>query len=86
MFVSGGMLFVGYATAAAGNTWFRIKVAAMCIAAVNAAVYHVWTERRVRDWRDGRGVPIGARAAGIVSIGVWTVVVFAGRMMSYTMF
>jgi hypothetical protein len=86
MFVSGAMLFVGYATAAADNTWFRIKLAALFVAAVNAAVYHVWTERRFRDWHDDRAVPVGARTAGIVSIAVWAVVVFAGRMMSYTMF
>jgi hypothetical protein len=86
MFVSGGMLFAGYATAAAGNTWFRLKLVALCIAAVNALVYHVWTERRLRHVPDDRAVPLGARTAGIVSIAVWAVVVFAGRMMSYTMF
>lgn len=86
MFVSGGMLFAGYATAAADNMWFRIKLLAMVVAAVNAAVYHVWTERRVREWRDDRPVPLGAKTAGIVSIAVWMLVVFAGRMMSYTMF
>jgi hypothetical protein len=27
-----------------------------------------------------------ARAAGVISIVVWTIVIMAGRMMSYTMF
>lgn len=86
MFVSGGLLFVGYANAAYENMWFRIKVAALGMAAVNAALYHLITERRVQQWEAKPTPPIGARIAGLVSIAIWMVVVFAGRMMSYTMF
>ena len=86
MFVTGGMLFVAYATTAYGNIWFRLKLVAMLLAAVNAAAYHVVTERRVERWVGGEPLPLAARAAGLISISVWAVVVFAGRMMSYTMF
>ncbi|MEQ1760663.1 MAG: DUF6644 family protein [Vicinamibacterales bacterium] len=85
MFLSGIVLFVGYATSAYGNTFFRIKLAALLVAGVNAAAYHLFTERQVATWT-GRRLPWPARAAGLVSIGVWTTVVLAGRMMSYTMF
>ena len=40
MFVSGLMLFTAFATAAYENIYFRIKVAAMVLAAINAFVYH----------------------------------------------
>lgn len=85
MFVSGFMLLAGFATAAYDNTYFRIKVAAMLLAALNALVYHRFTERRIAQWDQG-APPTGARAAGLVSICVWAVVIVAGRMMSYTMF
>ena len=85
MFITGVTLFAGFATAAYGNVYFRIKVAAMLLAAVNAFVYHRFTERRSAQW-DAGAPPAGARAAGLVSICVWAIVILAGRMMSYTMF
>ena len=85
MGMSGLMLFAGYATAAYDNLYFRIKVAAMVLAAVNAFVYHRFTERRIAEW-DAGAPPGGARLAGLVSICVWFVVIVSGRMMSYTMF
>ena len=86
MFITGLMLVTAYATAAYGNLYFRIKVSAMVLAAVNALVYHRYTERRIREWDDASPPPTGARFAGLVSICVWAVVIMAGRMMSYTMF
>jgi hypothetical protein len=86
MFVSGGMLLAAYATAAYGNLYFRIKVAAMLLAGVNAVVYHLTAERRLASWDDAGRPPLGARIAGLTSITLWAVVIVAGRMMSYTMF
>ena len=85
MMLSGLMLFAAFATAAYENLYFRIKVAAMVLAAVNAFVYHRYTERRIVEW-DAGAPPSGARLAGLVSICVWFVVIVSGRMMSYTMF
>jgi hypothetical protein len=86
MFVSGGMLFAGYATSAYGNLYFRIKVAALLVAGINAAAYHLVTERRFASLDGEARQPLPARMAGITSIVVWAVVVLAGRMISYTMF
>ena len=83
---SGGMLLAGYATAAYGNTYFRIKVAALCLAALNAWLYHRLTERSIASWNSDRVPPLAARAAGLASIVLWLTVILAGRMMSYTMF
>ena len=86
MAVSGGMLLAGYATAAYGNTYFRIKIAALCLAALNALFYHRVTERTIASWNEATVPPLPARAAGLTSIVLWTAVILAGRMMSYTMF
>lgn len=86
MFITGFMLLAGFATAAYGNLYFRIKVAAMVLAAINAFVYHRSTERRIAEWDSSPQTPVRARVAGLVSIGVWVCVIISGRLMSYTMF
>ena len=40
MFITGFMLLAGFATAAYENVYFRIKIAAMVLAAINAFAYH----------------------------------------------
>jgi hypothetical protein len=86
MFVSGLLLFTGFAVAAYGNLFFRIKIAAMVIAGVNALVFHFSTERNIAAWDDLPGPPLQARIAGLTSAIVWMVAIFSGRLMSYTMF
>ena len=86
MFVSGGLLVAGYATAAHGNVYFRAKLVALALAGVNAVVYHYLADRHRAGWDEHATPPPAARAAGLTSIAVWTVVILAGRMMSYTMF
>jgi len=86
MFVSGGMLLAAYATAAHGNVYFRAKLVALALAGLNALVYHRLAERHRAAWDEHARPPLAARAAGLASLTVWTVVILAGRMMSYTMF
>jgi hypothetical protein len=86
MFVSGAAIFTGYATAAYNNPYFRAKLAMMALAGLNAAFFHVHTQRRLAGWDGWTHPPAPARAAGAISIASWVIVVLAGRMMSYTMF
>ena len=86
MFVSGAILLAAYASAAFENTYFRIKVVALLVAGANAVFYHRVTERQIHRWDEARHPALPARAAGLISIVVCTVVIVAGRMMSYTMF
>src|SRR5690349_20094474 len=50
MFITGGMLFIGYASKAVDNPYFRLKLLAIAGAGVNALVYHVVTEQRRGEW------------------------------------
>ena len=86
MLVTGATLFTAYATLAYGNVFFRVKLAAIALAGTNAAVLHFATQRTSAEWDDAARPPIGARAAGLISIILWVAVMLAGRMMSYTMF
>jgi hypothetical protein len=86
MALSGGALFTGFATAAYGNLAFRVKLAAMALAGVNALVYHLTAERAIARWDAAPRPPLAAKLAGLTSIAAWTVVILSGRVMSYTMF
>jgi len=86
MFLSGGLLFVGYASAAYQNVFFRIKISALALAALNAVLYHLVTERGRVAWDTQARPPAAARVAGLVSILLWATVILCGRLMSYTMF
>ena len=86
MFVSGTFLLAGFATSAYSNFYFRLKVAALLLAGVNAMLYHLVTERRIAEWDQAPKPPGAARIAGVTSIFLWAVIILAGRMMSYTMF
>jgi hypothetical protein len=86
MLVTGATLFTAFASLAYGNVFFRVKMAAIVLAGANAAVLHFVTQRTSAEWDNAARPPIGARAAGFVSIALWVAVMLAGRMMSYTMF
>lgn len=85
-FATGALLFTGYATAAASNTAFRVKVLMLLVAGSNAVVYHWITERERDVWDEWPQPPPAARVAGAVSLMAWATVILCGRMMSYTMF
>jgi hypothetical protein len=86
MFASGVALLAAYATAAFDNLYFRIKLAALVLAGANALFYNRVTERQIRHWDEAATPASPARAAGLISIALWAVVIVSGRMMSYTMF
>jgi hypothetical protein len=86
MVVSGATLFTAFATSAYSNVYFRIKLLAMLLAAINALAFHFATQKTSMRWDDARRPPTAVRVTGLASIVLWTVVILAGRMMSYTMF
>ena len=86
MFLSGAMLFTGFATKAYGSPYFTIKVAALLLAGANAAFYHLVTERGRTEWDASSRPPAAARAAGMISILLWATVIVCGRLMAYTMY
>lgn len=85
-FVSGGLLFIGYAVPAYHNLAFRLKMSAMGLAGVNALVYHFVTERGIVTWNNGPAPPTAAKLAGALSLALWTSVILGGRMVAYTIF
>lgn len=84
--LTGIALFTGYATKASANPYFWTKLAALLLAGINAAFYHGFTERTRVEWDSHARPPAAARAAGVISMLLWTAVILCGRMMAYTMY
>jgi hypothetical protein len=86
MMATGVALFVAKPVYSWGHVFFRIKLVALILALANAAAFHFGIERRVVDWDQVPTPPGAARAAGVISIALWAVIVVAGRLIGYNWF
>jgi hypothetical protein len=86
MMATGFALFWAKPVYSWGHVFFRIKVAALFLALLNAAAFRVGIERRIIDWDLAPTPPGAARAAGVISIVLWAVIVVAGRLIGYAWF
>ena len=86
MMATGVALFVAKTVYSWGHVFFRIKLVALILALANAAAFHFGIERRVVDWDQVPTPPGAARAAGVISIALWAVIVVAGRLIGYNWF
>jgi hypothetical protein len=86
MLLSGAALFAAFATSAYGNPFFRIKLALLLLAGINALLFHRFAARFEDRPGDDATPPTAARLAGVLSLSIWAGVIVMGRMMSYTMF
>jgi len=84
MFISGGLLFWSEAVRAWSNPFFKIKLAFMLLAGLNALAYQLTLYPRMADWDKLPIPPRRARLAGLLSIIFWTIIIAAGRTTAYT--
>lgn len=82
--VTGILLFVVNATTYFDNTAFRFKLLALLGAGVNMAIFQYVTFRGVAAWDQNTLPPPAARLAGVLSIALWTGVIFLGRWIGFT--
>jgi hypothetical protein len=80
---SGLLMFIAHATEMADNPAFRVKLACLAGAGLNAALFHRGTFTSVVDWDRDAVAPLAARAAALVSLTLWTGVIAGGRLLAY---
>jgi hypothetical protein len=80
---SGALLFASDAAEFAANTSFRIKMAAIVLAGLNALAFQTRVYPSAMEWDSDRLPPVAARALAALSIALWVAVIGAGRMMAY---
>ncbi len=82
--VTGVLMFLPNATTYVVNTAFGLKLASLALAGVNMAVFEFTLLRSVAAWDTANPVPARARAAGAVSLLIWTAVIVFGRWIGFT--
>lgn len=84
--LTGLLLFYSNPVTYYHNLFFRIKVVLLVIGGLNVWYFHGRTHRSIAEWDDRLPPPRAVRTAGLVSLMVWTAVVFSGRMIAYNWF
>ncbi len=82
--ISGSLLFISRADTYWNNFAARGKILCMALAGVNMLIYHFGMHRRVAEWDVRIPPPLAVRAAGALSILLWTGVIFFGRWIGFT--
>lgn len=81
--LSGIVLLASEAARAYENPAFWWKMFLLLLAGANPLIFHFTVFRRVNEWDRAAAVPWNARAAGAVSLVLWTSILIAGRAMAY---
>ena len=83
---TGVLLFYAIPVRTAHSVWFRVKVVLLIAAAINAWWFHRRVSKDQERWDAQEKPPLGVRLAAAMSLGVWTGVIVAGRMIAYNWF
>lgn len=80
---TGLMLFMTQAAETWANAAFRVKLLLLCVAALNALFFHLWTFKTVEEWERQKRAPLVAKVSALVSLAVWVGVITCGRLIAY---
>jgi hypothetical protein len=83
MVVTGSLLFYAAPVARYENIFFRMKMAALAMAAMNVWLFRRNVYRRVAEWDLDPVPPRRVRMAGALSLVLLALIITAGRMMAY---
>ena len=83
MVATGAILFAAEASHVAVNRVFQIKMLLIAAALVNVAIYEFGAKRAVETLPPGAPLPARAKAAGMLSLGLWLAVAACGRSIAY---
>jgi hypothetical protein len=67
-----------------GNTAFRLKLLALVLAGLNMVIFQLLTARTMPTWDTSAKTPTAARTAAIISLVLWTAIIFLGRWIGFT--
>lgn len=85
MAASGTLLFCGDPVAFYTTIFLKAKMILLALAGLNVAVFQATVGRKVREWDTAARTPRGAKAAALVSLLLWVLIVAAGRAIAYAL-
>jgi hypothetical protein len=69
-----------------GNVFFRVKLALLALAGLNALVFHLKIYRVAERWDEYPRASVTARQAGAISLLLWSAIIISGRLIAYNWF
>ena len=83
MITTGVILFCAEAVKCYNSPFFRVKVALLGVAGLNALLFHKTVFQEIGRWDEESSIPWRARLAGAFSLALWIGVVAMGRGLAY---
>jgi hypothetical protein len=83
--VTGAGMFMTRASRYAEIPAFQIKMALLVLAAVNMAIFHLVSARRIADWDSASSTTTAARLAGACSLLLWIGIMLSGRWVGHVL-
>lgn len=83
--ITGTLLYISKASSYMINPFFMGKMGLLAVAGLNMAYFHSVTWKTVGNWDETPTVPTAAKVAGITSLIFWTIIVFFGRAIGFTL-
>ena len=80
---SGVAMFSAHAAEFADNPAFRVKLALLATAGINALVFHNGVFRWVEGWDRHHPTPTAAKVSALLSLTIWLGVITCGRLIAY---
>jgi hypothetical protein len=82
--ITGALMVAPNAITYYGNTAFRLKMLALLVAGLNMVIFQMLTARSMPSWDASPRTPGAARTAALISLVVWTAIIFLGRWIGFT--
>lgn len=82
--ITGGLMFSTNAIVYFHNTFFRIKMLLLVLAAVNMLVFELTARKTLAQWDRAASTPRAAKIVATVSLVIWVGVIAAGRVIGFT--
>ena len=86
MMTSGALLFYAAPMLRYQNVFFRLKMVALVLAALNVWVFRITVYPGIADWDLDPVPPRRARVAGGLSLALWAIMITLGRMIPYQLY
>ena len=84
--LTGLLLFVSKAASYMANPYFIWKTVLMGLAGVNMLVFHRYVSKDIRAWdAPGSAIPLGAKLSATLSLVLWLMIPFCGRVIGFTL-
>src|SRR5438093_3870011 len=81
---TGFLMFMTNANVYYHNFFFRTKIALLALAGMNVVIFELTSARTVDRWHMDTAAPLAGRAAAVVSLLLWIMIIFMGRWIGFS--